>query len=564
VLVLRYDRIGDMILSTGIIKAIALAQPTVVVDVLASAQNCAVLEGNPYVGHILTIDRQRPWTWITVIRRMRRLRYDAVIDVMVMAPSLTTTLVMWLSGARQRIGLGDRGNQAALTLPVARIPSAVHYVDHSAALLAAFGVDPLSVRRWHASRTDGPRTLSPRTEPEELDRRGWGIWRPEIFLTAAEITYAEHLWRNLDAEVPPAERSGHRLVVNVSAGAAWRYWPAEFFIETLTAIRATFPQLQCLLIGAPQDSTRMEVIARACGVSVAHTARSREMMAIVATGDMVFTADTAVTHVASALDKPTLAMFARAKEDLWGPYAIPGGVVSTPARSLQSLQVASVLPALLEVIRLSTRRSQQQHRTVPLRPLLEPCAACCESPGELPMQALVSQRFKTGRYPRLARVGMLSLVALIATPNPARAGGGPLGIDSRLTYDNNGIWARSNQVALIDSMIGVVAAGALWEAARTAWERLLAVGGCRHHQRRCRHGAQIRLFTRATFADLQSERVVHGSRAKFSERRSHHDQFPSDPVRARIWKGSARRVCAGDIADLRCICPHEDLGALAK
>jgi len=116
-------------------------------------------------------------------------------------------------------------------------------------------------------------------------------------------------------------------------------------------------------------------------------------MAIIATGDMVFTADTAVTHVASAFNKPTLAMFARAK---------------------------------------ARRRSW------------------------------VSQRAKTRQYSRIA-VGLVLVAALFIIPDIAIAGGGPLGIDSRLTYDNSGIWARSNQLALIDSMIGVVAVGALWE-----------------------------------------------------------------------------------------------------
>lgn len=57
----------------------------------------------------------------------------------------------------------------------------------------------------------------------------------------------------------------------------------------------------------------------------------------------------------------------------------------------------------------------------------------------------------------------------------ALAGGGPLGIDSRLSYDNSGIWARSNQNALIDSMMAVVGAGALWEGGndrlgKTFWQ----------------------------------------------------------------------------------------------
>jgi hypothetical protein len=79
---------------------------------------------------------------------------------------------------------------------------------------------------------------------------------------------------------------------------------------------------------------------------------------------------------------------------------------------------------------------------------------------------------------------LLLLVAFSAGPIPALAGGGPLGIDYRLTYDNSGIWARSNQVVLIDSMIGVVAAGALWEGGedrlgKTFWQSVDAgvIGG---------------------------------------------------------------------------------------
>jgi ADP-heptose:LPS heptosyltransferase len=288
---------------------------------------------------------------------MRRIRYDAVIDVMVMAPSLTTMLVMWLSGSRHRIGLGDRGNQAALTLPVERIRDAVHYIDHSAALLAAFGVDPLSLRRRHARRTDGQLGASRSTWVTASG--GWGIWRPEIFLSSTEIACGETHWGRVASGVGPGVRSACRLVVNVSAGNAWRYWPVASFIEALRAIRAVVPQLECLLIGAPHDAERMEAIGRAAGVSVAHTARAREMMAIIATSDAVFTADTAVTHIASAFDKPTLVMFARGKAALWGPYDIPGGVVSIPAESLDSLDVASVLPALIEVVEIATptRRS---------------------------------------------------------------------------------------------------------------------------------------------------------------------------------------------------------------
>jgi ADP-heptose:LPS heptosyltransferase len=47
VLFLRHDRIGDMIVSTGALRAIAAAHPNLALDVLASPGNAPVLRGLP-------------------------------------------------------------------------------------------------------------------------------------------------------------------------------------------------------------------------------------------------------------------------------------------------------------------------------------------------------------------------------------------------------------------------------------------------------------------------------------------------------------------------------------
>jgi ADP-heptose:LPS heptosyltransferase len=343
VLYLRYDRIGDMVLATGIIKAIKAAQPTVAVDVLASPSNAAVLRGNPYVAAVLTIDRARPWTYLTTMARIRRARYDAVIDAMVMSPSLTTMLLMWASGARHRIGVADRGNDFALTLPVPPVRQAVHYVDHSAAVLAAFGVEP---------QRSGERSLAAVPAEQQADvaelepRTDWGIWRPEIYLTAAELREAETRWQDAIGAANGDRGATRRLLVNVSAGADWRYWPDAHFIATLTRVRARHRDLAVLIIGAPEDAGRMQRIGHAAGVPVADTAHYRQMMALVAASDYAFTADTSVTHIASAFGKPVLAMFGRGRAGLYGPYGTTGRTVSTPGTSLDSLDVEPVIAAL--------------------------------------------------------------------------------------------------------------------------------------------------------------------------------------------------------------------------
>jgi ADP-heptose:LPS heptosyltransferase len=109
VLYLRYDRIGDMILATGLLRALAQADPPIVVDVLASPENATVLEGNPNVRSIILFERRRPLRIVRAFQRVRRERYDAVLDCQVFSPSTTTLLMMLLSGARRRVGVANRG-----------------------------------------------------------------------------------------------------------------------------------------------------------------------------------------------------------------------------------------------------------------------------------------------------------------------------------------------------------------------------------------------------------------------------------------------------------------------
>ncbi len=77
---------------------------------------------------------------------------------------------------------------------------------------------------------------------------------------------------------------------------------------------------------------------------------------------------------------------------------------------------------------------------------------------------------------QLFTAAALWLIAVCAA-SPACAGGGPLGIDSRLTYEDSGIWARRYQDALIATLIVGEVGGAVWEGGeerfgRTLWQSI--------------------------------------------------------------------------------------------
>lgn len=333
VLYLRYDRIGDMIISTSLINAIAKSHPTITFDVLASPANAPVLRGNPNVSSVIVWDRHQPGGYGRLISELRRARYDAVIDCMILAPSTTTLLLMLVSGARHRIGIGGRINDYALTVKVPPTSSSGHHIDRAAVLATAFGVDVESVD-----------------------------WRPTLFFTDEELDQAEGIW--CESQVSQASRRGHRLLVNISAGLPIRHWPEDRFIALLRHVRATSPALNVVIISAPEDIGRARRITQTSGVRLAPTTSIRDALALVATTDLVFSPDTSIGHAASACRKPAVILFRRDSEEKWGRYGIPGRNISSADDTLATLPLQPVIDAVDELISTDwqTVRTDEQNQ----------------------------------------------------------------------------------------------------------------------------------------------------------------------------------------------------------
>jgi ADP-heptose:LPS heptosyltransferase len=312
VLYLRYDRIGDMIMATPLIRAIARSHPTIELDVLASLTNAVVLVGNPHVRRVITFDRKRVGSFLQTAWALRRERYDAVIDGMVLQPSVTMLLLMLATGARYRIGIGGRANDFIYTLPVPAAPPNAHQIVQSAMTATPFGV-----------------------KVEDTS------WRPELFVDAHERAGAEQAWR-AGGDARP------RLLVNIAAGEPRRRWPAERVIAAIRAALGVEPHSTVLVMGPPAELHEAERIAREAGAR-AVVPGLRDAIALVATADVVFTPDTSIAHAASAFSKPSVVMMIGGS-GIFEPYETPGRFVYSPGPTLDSLETEPVIAALVSVV----------------------------------------------------------------------------------------------------------------------------------------------------------------------------------------------------------------------
>ncbi len=337
VLFLRYERIGDMIMATGMIRALAQSSPFVTLDVVAAPNTSPVLDRNPYVRRVFTLDRKSWRSYRTLARELAAEHYDVIVDGRINNPKTftSTPLLMLAARAKYRVGVGGGNNDLIYNVRVQPYDRREHYIDGSRALAEPFGVD--------------------------VDRFDW---RPQLFLSREEMDGAEGAWRRAEARLGSdcvrTISCESRLLVNLSASEQKRRWPDDRFVTVLRAARDAHPAMPIVVIGLPDDWESVTTVARAVNGEATETPELRDALALVATSDHVFTPDTSISHAASAFNKPAVVLL---RGDCWpyAPWDVGGEVICWSGDTISRLGVEEVLPAVLRLCELPSDRDAMQH-----------------------------------------------------------------------------------------------------------------------------------------------------------------------------------------------------------
>lgn len=309
VLLLRYERIGDLVMATGLIRVLARSHDTIALDVVVSPAAAPVLESNPYVHSVLTLDRRSWSSYLRVASMLRRARYDAVVDGRLNHPAVytSTPLLLLASGARYRIGAGGGRADRVYNVNVGAYDRSVHYIEGSKALARPFGVDATAVD-----------------------------WQPELFLTDSERARAQSAW---------GEAGASHLLVNLSASEPRRRWADENFVAVLREFRARHSNASIVVIGLPSEWDRVSSVAAAVGARAEPTPRLRDAFALVGTSSCVLTPDTSISHAAAAFRRPVVVLLKRDHYP-YAPWNTPSELVFWDGDTIAGLTVDPVLAAM--------------------------------------------------------------------------------------------------------------------------------------------------------------------------------------------------------------------------
>lgn len=275
ILVINVSRIGDTLLATPAIRALAAAWPEAMVDVLAHPGRMEVLQHLPFIRSVAAISKKsapfRGWG------RLFAKPYDLALVY-----GYDEALVAYaLRVAKRVVAFRQSSPRINSRLALLVEPPAFqsdHAVMLALALPKALGVKPAGLRLSYA------------------------------------VTDAERAWATatLARDLPVGAAPVVGLQVASFPTKAYRDWPIESFMELCERISHNRPQAHLLIFGGHEERERTQALkARLGRAATLYAGRLslRQTGALMSRLDLYIGVDTGPTHLMSAFDIPLVGLY---------------------------------------------------------------------------------------------------------------------------------------------------------------------------------------------------------------------------------------------------------------
>ena len=278
-LVISPNWIGDAVMAQPLLRLLKDKHPERPIDVLAPGWVAPVWRAMREVDTVLEAPFRHGSLQLGERRAYAKvLKARGYADAYVLPNTLKFALIPWLAGIPRRVGYKGEMRYGLINV--------MHHDDPDA---------PRPMVSFYAALAEAPKRDVPL--PSALPR-------PALFLPAEEalavlVRLGLQADRPLIAFAPGAE-----------FGTAKR-WPATYFAELANRIIGERPQTQVVLLGSAKDGEVCNEIADlAPGVrSLAGSTSLGEAIALIATAEAMVSNDSGLLHIASALNRPIVAIY---------------------------------------------------------------------------------------------------------------------------------------------------------------------------------------------------------------------------------------------------------------
>jgi heptosyltransferase-2 len=288
ILIIQTAFIGDVILTTPLIKNLRKILPDSFISFLLIPETKNVLENNPHLNEILVYDKRKNrgvGGLLQIVRSIKERQFGLAI---IPHRSLRSALLAYLSRIPERIGF-DRSAGSFLFTDKVVYRTNVHEVDRNLSLLSNFA-------------------------PDLTDRS------PELFPSSQDFSHVRTLLS--DSGITQGDK-----IVGVAPGSVWatKRWLPERFAEVGDLLlRQTGAKV--VFFGSEEDSALCERIADSMTGRPAMMAGKFSVLqsaAAVSLSRVILSNDSAPVHMASAMKIPVVAVFGSTIPEFgFAPYEV--------------------------------------------------------------------------------------------------------------------------------------------------------------------------------------------------------------------------------------------------
>ena len=291
ILIVRTDRIGDVLLSTPVIKALRDAYPNAYIAMMVGPAARDIVEGNPYLDEAVVYDKDgRHKTWMESVRFARTLKKKKFDLAVILHPTNRVHLVTFLAGIPKRVGY-DRKMGFLLTdrLSHTKQLGEKHELEYSLDIVRYLGIEPQDKNLF----------MPLRPESEE--------WASEFFTKEG------------------IEETDRLLAVHPGASCPSKIWPSERFAETADRLADKY-RLKIILIAGPKDIGLVQNVIknlRHPAIDLSGKTSVSQLASILKRCQLLISNDSGPVHIASGVGIPVISIFGRNQNGLsptrWGP-----------------------------------------------------------------------------------------------------------------------------------------------------------------------------------------------------------------------------------------------------
>lgn len=321
-LILRNDRIGDMVVTTPLLRELKKSYPRLQIDVLVSSANVDIISRNPHVNEVIIWDKAGFRDGLNKLLAIRRRRYDVIVFP-----------------------------QYVFTLPVALKVKLMRATFLSAFRIAKYGTSTASLGMYDRT-VEAPRDRH--IVHNFFDLVGnFGLrdidYRYELFgvdqYAGAALAFCAGLRMRYDSLV----------CFNYQGSSPSRTLHDDDIVELCRRLASAYPQQAVIITHPPggraHAATLVERVARENVVLSFETGSILQLAALVRACDIVLSPDSALVHLASAYNKKILGFYINSDNYRWFyPASEHYRVILAPTLQIGRIDLAETLAAYAELV----------------------------------------------------------------------------------------------------------------------------------------------------------------------------------------------------------------------